>query len=446
MPEPPPPAFPIVYAARWGYVDGTWAPEPRITVDPTGHIRAIQTADDPAPPPGAERAPLLRDFGRAALLPGLVSAHSHGFQRSIRGHTHHRDPADPSDFWSWRDAMYAAANHLEPDAFEAATRATYREMLQSGITCVGEFHYVHHRPDGTPYDDPNELSRRVIRAATDSGIKLTLLEVYYATSAPGRPARAEQRRFVDRNVDAFLERVDELRSTGVRVGLAPHSVRAVGPEALATLAAYAARHDLPIHAHVSEQPRENRECQDAYGRTPVQVFADAGCLADPGRFTAVHAIHLAPDDVRHLAKHTVCACPTTEADLGDGIVPASDLHAAGVGLCLGSDSNATIDIVQEARLLEMNERLRRQARVCLADGAGRTLPVVIRAATEAAAASLGRPGLGALRVGAPFDACVVDLDHPSLRGVDGRHVADALFLSGTSAPIRATFVDGLELA
>lgn len=435
----------MVYAARWGHVAGQWMAEPRISVDEIGRITGIASAEG-QPDPAGNDGTLVRDLGRTAVLPGFASAHSHAFQRVIRGRTHLRRPGDPSDFWSWREAMYGAVNELDPDAFEAATRATYEEMIRAGITSVGEFHYVHHAPGGKPYRDPNELSKRVIQAAADAGIKLTLLEVFYATRDPGEPALPEQRRFVDRDVDTYLTRIEALRSAGIPIGIAPHSVRAVGPHALKVLADYASQHSLPIHAHVSEQRRENQTCYGAYGRTPTQLFADTGCLARPQAFTAVHAVHLEDTDYELLAGQTVCACPTTEADLGDGIVPAQTLRQAGVALCLGSDSNAVIDIVQEARLLEMNERLRLQERVCLADGEGRVAPVLLHAATAGARAALGRPDLGALAVGTPFDACLVDLDHPTLRGVDGAHVLDALLLSGTAAPIAGTFVDGVQRA
>lgn len=437
-----------LYSAAAGVIEGAFIDQPTIEVDPTGTIVALHR--DPATIPAG---PLRYDLGRRLLLPGLVNAHSHAFQRTIRGATHHRQAGDPSDFWSWREAMYQAATSLDPEGFFRATKACYREMLAAGITCVGEFHYVHHQPDGTPYDDPNELSKQVIRAAKEVGIRLVLLEVLYQRAGAGQPPLPEQRRFCDRSVDAYLHRVDDLLSTGVDVGLAPHSIRAVTGEQLRKLADYASTHDLVIHAHVSEQPRENAECAAEYGgrgtktktkMTPTAAFAEAGCLERARSFTAVHAVHVNAGDLALLGDQHVCACPTTEADLGDGIVPAIEHRRAGALLALGSDSNAIIDLIQEARLLEMNERLRTGARICLAlpqSGLGLSL---LATATQAGASSLGRVDLGQLAVGSPFDAFTVDLDHPQLADVDSAHRLDALMLAGTAAPIDQVFVGGVR--
>jgi formimidoylglutamate deiminase len=436
-----------IYTVAAAWIDGALALRPAIEVDADGTIVAIRTGA--AGDANEGDGPGLRyDLGRRLLLPGLVNGHSHAFQRAIRGATHRRRPGDPSDFWSWREAMYAAVQAFDPEGLFAATRACYREMLAAGITCVGEFHYVHHQADGSPYDDANELSKQVIRAAREVGIRLVLLEVLYRRAGAGAAALPEQRRFCDASVDAYLRRVDDLRGLcaedpGVDVGLAPHSVRAVGADELRELAAYAAAHDLVIHAHVSEQPRENAECNAEHGSTPTAAFAAAGCLDRPRRFTAVHAIHIDADDRRLLGDQHVCACPTTEADLGDGIVPASDLRRAGARICLGSDSNAIIDLVQEARLLEMDERLRARARICLADADGGGLGAyLLGAATTAGASALGRPDLGELAVGGPFDALTVDLAHPLLADVAPEHWIDALLLAGTAAPIDQVFVAG----
>lgn len=396
--------------------------------------------------PQARAGETVRDLGRALVLPGFVNAHSHAFQRGIRGGTGRRGGSDPNDFWSWREAMYGAALGHDPDSFHAVTRDCFAEMLRAGITCVGEFHYIHHQPDGTPYADPNELSHRVIAAAREVGIRLCLLEVFYERAGHDSPALPEQRRFCDASVDAYLERIDALRTRyadeGVRLGITPHSVRAVTEESLRRLAAYASEHDLVIHAHVSEQTRENEECLAEHAKTPTQLLADTGCLDTPRRFTAVHAVHVDETDVALLGPQHVCACPTTEADLGDGIVPASRLARAGSVLALGSDSNSIIDLVQEARLLEMHERLRTGARLCLRDEAGAVAPTLLGAATTAGASSLGRPELGALATGRPFDAVAIDCTHVTLRDVADAHRLDALFLAGTSAPVAAVWVGG----
>jgi len=426
----------VAYTAAHGLLGDTWVDAPYVEVDADGLVVRAQSG---AP---TDSAPILHDLGRALLLPGMVNAHSHAFQRGIRGATQVRGAHDPSSFWSWREAMYRAASSHDPESIFKVTLACYREMLRAGITCVGEFHYLHHTPDGRPYADPNELSRQVIRAAEVAGIRLVLLAVYYARAGFGREPLPEQRRFCDSSVDAYLQRIEVLRGEGVAIGLAPHSVRAVPRAALQELAAYAARHDLPIHAHVSEQPQENAECLAEHGCSPTALLAATGCLTRPGSFTAVHAIHLDAQDFMTLAGQHVCACPTTEADLGDGIIPVTEHLRSGIHLALGSDSNAVVDLIQEARHLEMHERLRTRSRLCLADPIGQVGRNLLRIATRGGAAALGRPELGQIRVGAPFDAVTVDLGHPGLSELDPPHALDALFLSGTAAPIDRVFVGG----
>ncbi|MBK7824491.1 formimidoylglutamate deiminase [Nannocystis sp.] len=428
----------VAYTAAFGQLAGAWVSAPYVEVDAAGTVVRAQSGRPEHTPP------IVYDLGRALLLPGMVNAHSHAFQRAIRGATHRRGAHDPSSFWSWREAMYRAANSLDPEAVFTVTRDCYREMLRAGITCVGEFHYLHHAPDGRPYADPNELSRQVIRAANTVGIRLVLLEVYYARAGAGREPLPEQRRFCDGSVDAYLRRIDVLRAEGIAIGVAPHSVRAAPREALRELAAYAHQHGLPLHMHVSEQPQENAECQAEHGCSPVALLAASGCLTRPGAFTAVHAIHLDPDDFATLSGHNVCACPTTEADLGDGIIPVGEHLRHDVQLALGSDSNAVVDLVQEARLLEMHERLRTRARLCLADRDGHVGHALLSLATRGGARSLGRTELGEIRVGAPFDACTVDLDHPSLARIDPALALDALLLSGTAAAIDRVFVGGVR--
>lgn len=433
----------LTYLAAGGVVDGRRVEGLRVDVDARGRVTRAGPADEIAVAP----CPVVRDLGPVIVVPGMVDAHSHAFQRAIRGATHARTASDPSSFWSWREAMYAVANRLQPDEVYAVTRQAYTEMLRAGITCVGEFHYLHHAPDGRPYADPNELSWQVVRAAEDVGIRLILLEVYYARAGAGRDPLPEQRRFCDGSVDAYLARVDALRQRGVAVGIAPHSVRAVGFEDLRTLIAYAHEHGLPVHLHLSEQPRENQECLAEHGKTPAAVMAEAGAFDRPRAFTAVHAIHVTDGDRRLLGSQSVCACPSTEADLGDGIVPAADLRAVGTNLALGSDSNAIIDLVQEARLLEMDERLRSGARLRLCDEQGRLWPVLLDAATRAGALSLGvDDAQGTIAVGRPLDAVSIALDDPFLVGVDPDHALDALLASGTAAPIRHVMVGGGELA
>ena len=426
-----------VFTAAHGVIDGAWRDAPWLAVDAAGTVTATGAGDPPTD------ARLVRDLGPVVILPGFVNAHSHAFQRAIRGATHRRGAADPSSFWSWREAMYERANAMTPEAVYEISRLAFAEMLAAGITCVGEFHYLHHRPDGGSYDDANELGHRVLAAAHDVGIRIVLLDVYYARAGQQRGPLPEQRRFCDGGVDAYVRRIDDLRSAGVDVAVTPHSVRAVSEAELRSLAQYAASAGLPIHTHLSEQPRENAECLAEHGRTPARVFADAGALDRPRTFTAVHAVHITDEDRHLLAEQRVCACPTTEADLGDGIVGAAALRQAGTRIALGSDSNAVIDLIQEARLLEMHERLSAQARLRLVDAEGRLWPTLLRAATVDGAGALGQAHrLGELAAGRPFDACTIDLDHPMLRGVAPAHALDALFASGTAAAIRHVFVGG----
>ena len=277
-------------------------------------------------------------------LPGLANAHSHAFQRALRGRTH----AGTGSFWTWREQMYELAGTLDPDACFALSRATFAEMALAGITCVGEFHYLHHAPGGAPYDDPNAMGRAVLAAAAEARVRITLLDACYLHGGIER--------FRDADAQAWAERVDAIaeRPTA-RVGAAIHSVRAVDPESARTVAAWAV--GRPLHAHVSEQPAENEECLATHGRTPVALLADAGALSE--RFAAVHATHLTDDDVALLggAGVTVCLCPTTERDLADGIGPARRLLDAGASLATGSDSQAVIDPFEEARAIELDERL-----------------------------------------------------------------------------------------
>jgi len=431
--------------------------EPWITIEGP-NIVAVGHGPSARPPDAqTDTQTLVYDLGQSLLLPGLVNAHSHAFQRAIRGATHRRGQGDPSSFWSWRDAMYRVANSLDPEGVYTQTRACFAEMLARGITCVGEFHYLHHQPSGEPYPDPNALSLAVVRAARSVGLRLCLLEVYYARAGAGAGPLPEQRRFCDRSVDAYLARFEALRASTkpeldpesnpesapwLSFGVTPHSVRAVPADALRELARYANEHRLPIHAHVSEQPLENQQCLEEYGRTPLEVFADAGCLDRPGAFTAVHAIHVDDSDLERMRGHQICACPSTEADLGDGVIPARRWREHGATLALGSDSNAVIDLLQEGRLLEMHERLAQRARLCLTDTDGQVAPVLLDAATIGGAQALGQPLLGKLAVGSPFDALALDLDHWLLRGVAPEHTLDALLLAGSAEPISQVWVGG----
>lgn len=366
------------------------------------------------------------------VLPGAVNAHSHAFHRVLRGRTHHgRD-----SFWAWRDQMYAAAVVLDPDSYRALARAVFAEMLLAGYTAVGEFHYLHHAPGGAAYDDPNAMSTALAAAAEDAGIRLVLLDTLYLESAPGQAPDETQVRFSDGSAERWAERTATLVSSGlVTHGLAVHSVRAVPPDAIAVAAAVARARGMALHAHVSEQPRENDESQAAYGRTPVEILRDAGALG--GDFTAVHATHLTGADIASLGGSHVCVCATTERELADGIGPIPALRDAGAALCLGSDSHAVIDPFEEARAIEMDERLGSRRRGTFT---GEELLAVM---TTGGSAALGLPDAG-LVMGGPADFIEVGLTSVRLAGHDEAGLVDAVVYAAASGDVRTVVVDGVE--
>jgi len=362
-----------------------------------------------------------------ALLPGLVNAHSHAFQRVIRGRTERRSQNPSDSFWTWREQMYAAANRLTPEDIYAASRMAFLEMALAGITAVGEFHYLHHAPDGTRYADPNLLEREMIRAARDVGIRIALLRVAYARAGYQRDPDPQQVRFIESSPEDYLSSLEqllaapELNAGEAWVGVAPHSVRAVPLDYLKTIVEFANARGLVVHMHVAEQTAEVEACIEEYGRSPVALLDTEGLLSE--KFTAVHAIHVTPKGVTALAQGgaNVCACPTTERNLGDGVVPVDAYFKAGVPVSLGTDSQIQIDLLEDARELEYHLRLQQTARNVLAtddadyadeSGLARRL---FECATTNGAASIGYEG-GAIETGAPTDFFTVDLDDPSLAG------------------------------
>ena len=372
---------------------------------------------------------------RGVVMPGLVNSHSHAFHRALRGNTH----GGSGDFWSWREPMYAIANRLTPDNYRALATAVFAEMALAGITGVGEFHYVHHPVDGGRYADPNEMGRAMVDAARTSGLKLALLDAAYLHAGLDKPEPlAEQRRFSDGSMDAWLDRVDLLGEGGENwtVGLAPHSVRAVHPDDLEVVVAN--RHGRVVHLHVSEQPAENAACVAATGKTPTGVLADAGLLGP--HVCAVHATHLTVDDI-HLLGSTgahVCFCPTTERDLADGIGPAKRLVGAGATLCVGSDSHAVIDLFEEARAIEHDERLVTGVR-------GNHSPAsLLEAATANGATSLGWQRHG-IAVGSPADFIALDTNSVRLASFDPRTAAAHIVYSAAPADVRDVWVGGKQI-
>ncbi len=374
---------------------------------------------------GGERLP-----GRA-LAPGFVNDHSHAFQRGLRGHVERLDPARPrDDFWTWRERMYGLAEALAPDSIREASRRCFAEMLSAGYTSVTEFHYVHHRPDGAPYDDPNALAKAVIEGARDAGIRMLLLPVAYA--------RGGVARFQDGRVEAFLGRVRELREWArdlplVEVGVAAHSVRAVPREWLERLGEYARADGLVLHVHADEQPREIEECMEEHGLRPVELLAETGSLG-PGT-TVVHATHADDGELDLLAEHgsSVCACPTTEGNLGDGFLPVEGIMRRGIPLSIGSDSHVRVDPFEELREIETNaRRLLGRRNVLVGPGEISPTPWLLRAGW----------GRGTLEPGAPADLVELDLTHPVLADVEPEALPSALVFGAGSAVVSGTWVAG----
>jgi len=366
------------------------------------------------------------------VMPGFVNAHSHAFHRALRGRTH----SGLGDFWAWRTLMYQVANRLTPENYLALATAVFSEMALAGITHVGEFHYVHHQQNGKQYNDPNEMGKAIIEAAKRAGIRITLLDVAYLHGGlNGEALRDEQKRYTDISIENWLARVDALGNGNAEhtIGLAPHSVRAVSEIELAKIAEH--RQDRVVHIHVSEQTAENDACRKATGRTPTQVLNDAGLL---GSFaTAVHATHLTAEDVSYLGKSktTACFCPTTERDLADGIGPSEQLTSAGSPLALGTDSHAVIDMFEEARAVEMHQRLVTNKR-----GVHQSSEL-LNAATINGAHCLGQKNYG-LVVGARADFIAVSTESVRLASFDAKNGAAHLVHSATSADVSDVWVNG----
>lgn len=390
-----------------------------------GRIAALRTGVE-TPPPGAE---VLRGL----TLPGLANAHSHAFHRALRSLVQ----VGSGTFWTWREFMYQVAQNLTPDTYFALARAVYAEMALAGITNVGEFHYVHHAPGGAPYADPNAMGEALIEAAAAAGIRITLLDTAYLSSGFGGAPDHHQLRFSDGTAEAWAERVSALKPRGhALIGAAIHSVRAVPADQLGTVARWAQERRAPLHVHLSEQTAENEACQAAHGRTPTQLLADHGVLGP--RTTGVHNTHLTDGDIALLGGTTTgtCMCPTTERDLADGIGPAPRLQHAGSPLSLGSDSHAVIDLLEEARAMELNERLRSRTR------GHWTANALLTAATEDGHAALGLPDAGRLEAGALADFTTIALDSVRTAGPTARLGAETAVFAATASDVRHTVVGG----
>jgi len=418
-------------------------------------------------------------------IPGMANAHSHAFHRALRGRTQ----VGGGSFWTWRDVMYRAAERLDPDNYHSLARATFAEMALAGVAVVGEFHYLHHQPDGGAYDDPNVMGEALLAAASEAGIRITLLDTLYlhgGLSADGysEPAGV-QRRYSDGSAENWVERVEALgpisaHKTGAvtspagaldpfapsltsevgevnplgpssarevgeapgslrtqKVGAAIHSVRAVDPDSMRVVSDWASGRGAVVHAHVSEQTVENDQCVAHHGVTPTGLLERAGALG--GSFSAVHSTHLTGADIAMYANanSTVCMCPTTERDLGDGIGPTALLAEAGVAMSLGTDSHAVIDMFEEARAVELDERLLSNRRGV------HSAAELMSMATLNGHRTLGWDDAGSIAIGNRADLVTIALDSVRTAGTAKASALEAVVFAATATDITHVVVDGV---
>lgn len=421
------------------YTEGAFRQGAGLLVDDNGTILRVSQA--PAPD-----GTITISMPGKALLPGLVNGHSHSFQRLIRGVAEHCGP-NGDDFWAWRNTMYHAAASLTPDDLFDVARMVFLEMAFSGITTVGEFHYLHRQQDGSAYEDPNLLARRVIDAATSVGIRICMLRVAYARAGYELTPNPGQKRFYESS-DEYLESVrllaDDLKNqpATVSMGLAPHSVRAVPLADLKSIHAFAEERQLPIHMHIAEQPAEIEACKREYGLAPIELLSHHGLLSH--RLTLVHAIHTSPDEVAALARAhvTICSCPTTERNLGDGIIDADAAIAQGIAFSFGSDSQATVNLLEDARELDYHLRLKQQRRVLLDQIDGMDVSErLFHYATVGGARSL-MTGTGSLEAGSAADFFTVDLSDVSIAGASPNDLLSMIVFSLERTAVRDIVVNG----
>lgn len=372
-------------------------------------------------------------MNRRAAIPAMANAHSHAFQLDLRGIGERLNTGPPThDFWSWRTAMYALASSHDPESMRAVGQRVYGQMAAAGYGAVGEFHYVHHQPDGTPYDEPNAMAIALAEAALANGLEITLLPAAYHRGGPGQAPSEGQRRFCDPSVEAFLERVDGLRAwassrPGCQVGIAAHSVRAVPTDWLTAIARYSDEHGLVRHVHASEQRRELAEIADEHGCSPIELLHRTGFLGP--RTSVVHAIWVDDADIARLAESQsiVVTCPTTEGNLGDGHLPGLRYRDAGVRLAIGTDEQIRIDPFEELRELETLARREGHTRdALLAAAAGDLWGQMV---------ANGRISLG-LQDTEPA-RIELDLDHPDLAGVADQDLPLALATCASAAVVSA---------
>jgi formimidoylglutamate deiminase len=387
------------------------------------------------------------DESAAIGLPGMPNLHSHAFQRGMAGLTEQRGPSHDT-FWTWRELMYRFLAHMTPDDVEAITAQAYVEMLESGFTRVGEFHYLHHDPSGQPYTDLAEMSTRIAAAAERTGIALSLLPVFYAHGGfAGAAPSGGQRRFIN-DPDRYARLLEASRGLVARlphgrVGIAPHSLRAVTPEELTAIVALAPNPHEPIHIHAAEQTREVEECVAWSGQRPIEWLLNAAAI--DRRWCIVHATHMTQAETQALARSGAIAglCPISEANLGDGYFPALEFLAAGGAFGIGTDSNVAISVAEELRMLEYGQRLQLRARNLLSTADKSTGRVLFEVALRAGAQALGAPA--AIAIGAPADLIALDANHPSCVGRSRDQLLDSWIFAAARGCIDRVWRGGVQV-
>jgi formimidoylglutamate deiminase len=384
-----------------------------------------------------------------ALLPGFANAHSHTFQRLIRGRTETRGSSG-DDFWTWREAMYRAAKSVDAEDVYHVARMTFLEMVMAGTTTVGEFHYLHRMQDGRAYPDPNLLGKQIVAAAESVGLRIALLRVAYARAGYELPPHHGQARFYEspaeylENTAALAEALKD-KDESARLGVAPHSIRAVPLDQLEEIVAWARERGLVIHLHAAEQVAELAACRREYGATPIQLLAQRGLLSD--KTTLVHAIHITDEEMDALAaaNAAICSCPTTERNLGDGIIDAAKAAQRGIRFAFGSDSQTFIDPLEDARELEYHSRLQIQKRVVLDDIQGVNLAQrLFGYATAGGAQALGFDS-GVIAAGRPADFFTIDLNDPSITGNSPGDLLAQIVFGLSRTAIQDVFVGGTPI-
>ena len=419
-----------IFARKALLADG-WADNVRLDIE-AGRIAAIAadaraTADD-------------REFGIA--IPGLANAHSHAFQRVLAGHTEERGPSDKDNFWTWRSRMYKLAGKIDATAMQAIARQVYSEIVATGYTSVAEFHYLHNQPD--TFETSEALFEAIVAAADASGIRLTYVPVLYERAGFEQPEpTADQQRFAI-SIDEFLahyQRVKSLAGDRFTVGIGAHSLRAVTADSLARIAEVAAADGAPMHIHIAEQQREVDQCMAVHGKRPVEWLLEQHDVNE--QWCLVHATHIDDEEITAVAESgaVVCLCPSTEANLGDGLFPLQKFLERQGRIAIGSDSHVTINPFEELRWLEYGQRLVTHKRNIAAISRTQTGRSLFELAAAGGALATGQPG-GRIKTGDNADLVLLDDDSPMLVGHSTRSLLDALVFSGFTLPIDGVMVRG----